>query len=281
MNTLDEIERAVKETSYYVSENLENYANVSAGENPSGDDQVGGDIWADDLFYDALSRIDGVGGYASEEREDIVDCGSGYDISIDPLDGSSNLSSNNPVGTIIGIYDADLPATGREMIGAMVTLYGPYTTLMIAREDRDVVQNYLLRDGNSERWGTLSIPEESVVLGMAGKFGQRSDDIADFAEQLSRELKPRYGGATVADLAQVIEYGGLFGYPATDSYPGGKLRVHFESAPLAYLFEAAGGASSDGTQSLLDVEPDGIHGRAPTFLGNTELIERLESAVAE
>jgi len=144
-----------------------------------------------------------------------------------------------------------------------------------------VVQNYLLRDGNSERWGTLSIPEESVVLGMAGKIGKRSDDIAEFAEQLSRELKPRYGGATVADLAQVIEYGGLFGYPATDSYPGGKLRVHFESAPLAYLVEAAGGASSDGTQSLLDVEPDGIHGRAPTFLGNEELIERLESAVAE
>nr|WP_277347880.1 hypothetical protein [Haloarcula rubripromontorii] len=94
-------------------------------------------------------------------------------------------------------------------------------------------------------------------------------------------MKLRYGGATVADLAQVLEYGGLFGYPATTGYPNGKLRVHFESAPLAYLVEAAGGASSDGSQSLLAVEPDGIHDRTPTFLGNTELVDELEAGLSE
>jgi len=279
MNTLDEIERAVKDTSHYVSSNLANYAGRSAGENPSGEQQVGGDVWADDLFFDALSAIEGVGGYASEEREEIVDLDEGYTIAIDPLDGSSNLASNNSVGTIVGVYDTDLPASGRHLVASMMTLYGPYTTLTVAREDRDIVQEFLLRDGHSERWGTFTLPEEPTVLGMAGKWSQRSDEMNDLAQEFSRELKPRYGGATVADLAQVLEYGGLFGYPATKGYENGKLRVHFESAPLAYLVETAGGASSDGHQSLLDVEPDEIHARTPTFLGNESLISRLEDAL--
>ena len=281
MNTLDEIEREVKDTAHYVSGNLANYAHRSAGENPSGEEQVGGDVWADDLFFDALSGIEGVGGYASEEREAVVDLGEGYTIAIDPLDGSSNLASNNSVGTIVGIYDSDLPATGRTLVGSMMVLYGPYTTLTVARQDRDIVQEYLLRDGHSERWGTFTQPEDPTVLGMAGKWSQRSDAMNDLAQEFSRELKPRYGGATVADLAQVLEYGGLFGYPATKKYPDGKLRIHFEAGPLAYLVEAAGGASSDGTQSLLDVDPDEVHGRTPTFLGNESLINRLEEGLAE
>ncbi len=281
MNTLDEIEREVKDTSHYVSGNLANYAHRSAGENPSGEEQVGGDVWADDLYFDALSAIEGVGGYASEEREEIVDLGEGYTIAIDPLDGSSNLASNNSVGTIVGVYDSDLPASGRNLVASMMVLYGPYTTLTIAREDRDIVQEYLLRDGHSERWGTFTLPDDPTVLGMAGKWSQRSDAMNEISQEFARELKPRYGGATVADLAQVLEYGGLFGYPATNKYSGGKLRIHFESAPLAYLVEAAGGASSDGAQSLLDVEPDEVHGRTPTFLGNESLIQRLEEGLAE
>ncbi|EMA22664.1 MULTISPECIES: class 1 fructose-bisphosphatase [Haloarcula] len=281
MNTLDEIERAVKDTAHYVSGNLANYANRSAGENPSGEQQVGGDVWADDLFFDALAHIDGIGAYASEERSDVVDCGEGYSIAIDPLDGSSNLASNNSVGTIIGVYDAELPASGRSMVASLMVLYGPYTTLTIARSDRDVVQEHLLRDGHSERWGQFELPAEPTVVGLAGKTGERSDEFNDIAQAFERDLKLRYGGATVADLAQVLEYGGLFGYPATTGYPHGKLRVHFESAPLAYLVEAAGGASSDGSQSLLDVEPDGIHDRTPTFLGNTELVDELEADLSE
>jgi len=281
MNTLDEIVREIKDTAHYVSSNLPNYAHRSAEENPSGEQQVGGDVWADDLFFDALSAIEGVGAYASEEREAIVDLGEGYSVAIDPLDGSSNLASNNSVGTIVGVYDGELPASGRSLLASMMVLYGPYTTLTVARQDRDIVQEYLLRDGHSERWGTFQLPDEPTVLGMAGKIDQRSEAMNDLAREFSRELKPRYGGATVADLAQVLEYGGLFGYPATEKYPDGKLRVHFESAPLAYLVEAAGGASSDGSQSLLDVEPDEVHGRTQTFLGNEGLITRLEDALGE
>jgi len=281
MNVLDSIAQTVQNTAHYVDRNLPSHAGSGSGTNPSGEDQIDADIWADHLFFDKLSAVDGVGAYVSEERPNAVDCGEGYSVAIDPLDGSSNLASNNSVGTIVGVYDAELPASGREMVAAVMVLYGPYTTMTVAREDRDVVQEYLLRDGFSEQWGTFTIPEEPTVLGLAGKTSQRSDEFNALAEELERELKPRYGGATVADLAQVLEYGGLFGYPATTSYPDGKLRVHFEAAPLGYLMEAVGGGSTDGTQSLLDVEPDELHARTPTFLGNKELIDQVELALTD
>lgn len=276
MSSLDEIVRVVGETANYIDENLATHAGSDAGTNPSGDDQIEADLWADKLFFDDLSALPAVGGYASEEREAVVDCGEGYTIAIDPLDGSSNLRSNNPVGTIIGIYDAELPAPGREMVGAIMVLFGPYTTMAVAREDRDDVSRFLLQDGYSERMGTVSVPAEGTVLGLAGKRTRRVG-LGELPGELGAELKPRYGGATIADLSQVIEYGGLFGYPATEKYPEGKLRVHFESAPLAYLIEKAGGGSTDGTQSLLAVEPRELHATVPTFLGTASLVERIES----
>lgn len=279
MNTLDELVRAVKETASYMDNNMASHAGKRGETNPSGDVQSAADVWADDLFVDALTPLEGVGAYASEEREEVIDCGDGYAVAVDPLDGSANLASNNSVGTIIGVYDTELPASGRNLAASMMVLYGPYTTMTVAREDKDVVQEFLLRDGYSERRGTFTLPENPSVVGIAGKPIERSKQVNAIAKELEEDLKLRYGGATVADLAQVLEYGGLFGYPETTSYPEGKLRVHFEAAPLAYLVEAAGGASTDGDQSLLDVEPEGIHARTSTFIGDSQLIERVEKAL--
>lgn len=278
---IDDVVAAVQETATYVDRNVAHHAGSGGGTNPSGEDQIDADVWADRLFFDELSALDAVGGYVSEEREDAVDCGDGYTVAIDPLDGSSNLASNNPVGTIIGVYDADLPASGREIVAATSVLYGPYTTMMVARADEDGVREYLLRDNFAEQWEAVTVPSDPVVVGLAGKRSERSDAVNALDDELCREFKLRYGGATVADLSQVLEYGGLFGYPATSGNPDGKLRVHFESAPLAYIVEAAGGGSSDGEQSLLDVDPQGLHARTPTFLGNEELVERVESALGE
>jgi len=281
MNTLDQILRAVKETADYMNTYLASHAGDRGETNPSGEVQSAADVWADDLFFDALAPLDGVGGYASEERSEVIDCGEGYSVAVDPLDGSANLASNNSVGTIVGVYDAELPATGRSLVASMMVLHGPYTTMTVAREDRDVVQEYLLQDGHSERRGTFTMPQPPAVVGIAGKPTDRSERLNALAEDLERDLKLRYGGATVADLAQVLEYGGIFGYPESDVYPEGKLRVHFEAAPLAYLVENAQGASSDGHQSLLDIDPDDLHARTPTFLGDPALVERVEEALSD
>jgi fructose-1,6-bisphosphatase I len=85
----------------------------------------------------------------------------------------------------------------------------------------------------------------------------------------------------VGDVNQVLTYGGVFAYPALRSAPEGKLRLQFEANPIAYVIERAGGASSDGTGSILDVEPEAVHQRTPLYVGNEALIDRLEAAVGD
>jgi fructose-1,6-bisphosphatase I len=280
VSDLDDVVRMVGAVAGDVRRGLADHAGTGAGTNPSGEDRIAADVWADGQFFDGLSALDGVGEYVSEERETAVDCGAGYAIAIDPLDGSSNLASNNPVGTVVGVYDATLPAPGRELVGAVMVLYGPYTTMIVAREDESTVEEHVVRQDETVP-KTLALPDDPTVVGIAGKRGERSAACDMLVDELERELKLRYGGAMAADVRQVIEYGGLFGYPAVEGYPDGKLRVHFESAPLAYIVESLGGGSTDGEQSLLDVEPTGLHDRTQTFLGDATLVERVESALSD
>ncbi len=57
----------------------------------------------------------------------------------------------------------------------------------IGRSDRDVVQEHLLRDGHSERWGQFELPAEATVVGLAGKTGERSDAFDDIAQSFERD----------------------------------------------------------------------------------------------
>ena len=71
----------------------------------------------------------------------------------------------------------------------------------------------------------------------------------------------RYLGSLVADVHNVLINGGIYGYPATTDNPQGKLRLLYESAPMAMIMEQAGGAGSTGHGRLLDVLPTRVHER--------------------
>ncbi|TMT85873.1 fructose-1,6-bisphosphatase [Haloterrigena sp. H1] len=254
-------------------------------ENPSGEAQAEADIWADELLGDRLAELEGVGQYASEERADVVDCGGdpdesgAYAVAVDPLDGSSNLKSNNTMGTIFGVYDAAVPARGDTLVAAGFVLYGPITTMVIATDE--TVAEYELSGGERTLVDRdLTLPDEPVVYGFGGRVPDWPDDFRAYAREIESELKLRYGGALIGDVNQVLTYGGTFGYPALESRPEGKLRLQFEGNPIGYVVEQAGGRSSNGTQSLLSIDPDGLHDRTPVHVGNTELIDRLEDALA-
>ena len=251
-------------------------------ENASGETQLAADVWADQLLEERLTAIDGVGQFASEERDEVVDAGDGsLSVAVDPLDGSSNLKSNNSMGTILGVYDADLPATGRDLVAAAYVLYGPITTMVVARDG--AVTEYVVEgtDGEfDERRAVredVSLPDDPTVYGFGGRVPDWTDRFADYASDIEDELKLRYGGAMIGDVNQVLTYGGVFGYPELESRPEGKLRLQFEANPIAYVVESAGGASSNGEKSLLDADTEGIHQRTPVYVGNEELIDRLEA----
>lgn len=250
------------------------------GENPSGQELLAADERADEILHDAITALDGVGEYASEERADVIDCGDGVGVAVDPLDGSSNLVTNNIAGVIFGVYDAPLPCAGRNLVGAGYAVFGPLTTAVVA--DGEKVVEYVVRDesGEGERADAreLTVPKPAVY-GFGGGRENWTDGFTRFADEVERELKLRYGGAMVGDVNQVLHKGGIFSYPALRGRPDGKLRTLFEGAPMAFVVETAGGGSSDGERSLLEREPDGIHDRTPVHLGNASLIERLEENV--
>jgi len=77
-------------------------------------------------------------------------------------------------------------------------------------------------------------------------------------------------------MHRTLLYGGVFMYPSTKEAKEGKIRVLYESIPMAYIVEKAGGASSDGEKSILKIQPTSIHQRSPVFLGYKEEIEKIE-----
>ena len=247
-------------------------------ENPSGERRLAADEYADELLAERLGAVDGVGTYASEEREAVVDTGEGYAVAVDPLDGSSNLKPNNVMGTIVGVYDADLPASGRDLVAAGYVLYGPITTMAFAHEGS--VTEYLIENGEPTVLnGDVTLPDDPTVYGFGGRVPDWPADVAAYVDEVESALKLRYGGAMIGDVNQVLTYGGVFAYPALQSAPEGKLRLQFECNPVGYVIECAGGRSSDGSGSVLDVDPTALHQRTPVYLGNEGLIERLEAAL--
>ncbi|NHX35270.1 MULTISPECIES: class 1 fructose-bisphosphatase [Halolamina] len=285
--SVDDVLETVAAVAPDVRDGLPGRRLTEAGvENPSGETVTAADVHADELFFEALGAIDGVVEYASEERESVVDVGDGAPgdgnvaVAIDPLDGSSNLASNNAMGTVVGVAEDSLPAAGEALVAAAYVLYGPITTMTVAREG--TVTTYVL-DGGEMRAveEDVTLPEEPVVYGFGGRVPDWPDAFREYAREVETELKLRYGGAMVGDVNQVLSYGGIFAYPALESAPNGKLRLQFEGAPIAKIVEAAGGASSDGEQSLLAVEPTELHQRVPVHVGNGAYVDRLEAALAD
>jgi fructose-1,6-bisphosphatase I len=278
---VDAIADACADVADTIATGLAERRETRAAGNPSESHRIAADAWADEVLADRLLALDGAGTYASEERETPVHDGAGVSLSVDPLDGSSNVVSNNPVGTIVGVYDASLPASGRDLVGALYVLYGPTTTMVVASEETGAAVEYLIRDGARERLREVELPAEPTVFGFSGRDDDWPAAFRAYAGTVREELKRRYGGAFVADVNQVLAHGGVFAYPALRSRPDGTLRRQFEAVPMAYIVERAGGRSTDGSRSLLAVEATDLHERVPVHLGNPALIDRLESTLGE
>ena len=73
----------------------------------------------------------------------------------------------------------------------------------------------------------------------------------------------RYIGSMVADVHRTLQYGGIFGYPADKKSPNGKLRLLYEAAPMAFIFEQAGGLALTGKNRIMDIPPTSVHQRVP------------------
>jgi fructose-1,6-bisphosphatase I len=285
-STVDAVVETIAETAPEVRTAIAEEREYTADSNATGDQQLAADVRADELFEERLLAIDGVASYATEEREDVVTDGrddvatdeGDRHVAMDPLDGSSNLKPNSGMGTIFGVYETQPPTVGRDLVAAGYVIYGPVTSMVVARDGS--VTEYLLHDGESRVVDDdVTLPDDPTVYGFGGGEPNWTDEFVEYADEIREALKLRYGGAMIADISQVLTYGGIFAYPALRDAPEGKLRLQFEGQPMGYVVEAAGGRSSNGEESLLAVEPDELHERTPLYVGNTDLIDRLEATL--
>ncbi len=256
----------------------------SGGVNVYGEKQLEMDVWSNELFTKKLLKSGLVRRIASEEMEEVAESRSGeYSIVLDPLDGSSNLKSNNLIGTIVGVYhDKPLPTKGRDLLAAMYFLYGPFLQLVLALKDgvklsaaagRGVGAKRFISDGQVHK-----LPRPPTVFGIGGLREKWTPTVKQFVESLEkRKLSLRYGGSFVGDYNQVLSRGGFFAYPELTDAPQGKYRLQFESNPIGFITEKAGGRASTGTGNILDVEPTSVVQRVPTYLGDSDLVMEFES----
>ncbi len=267
----------IAEVSKAISRGFITHQGKAQSDNIYGEQQARMDVWADGLFIKELGESGLVRYLASEEQPEVMEFESESDlgISIDPLDGSSLLSVNLTVGTIVGMQRGGVLKPGNEMVGAMYVLYGPLTVLVYTLGDG--VHEFVL---NAD--GDYVLRNENLTIGSEKRLGQGAarNTYLPFHEEFISTLeadgyKIRFSGSFVADVHQILHKGGVFTYPGYQGSVRGKLRLLFECAPMGYIVTQAGGAVSDGYVDLLSIQPKSISELAPVYIGGKREIELI------
>jgi fructose-1,6-bisphosphatase I len=273
--------------------------------NVQGEDVKKLDILANDEFKSSLTLGGDCCAIISEEEEGIhqiqttLNKNSKYIIAMDPLDGSSNIDVNASIGTIFSIYKRispvgtdvtmeDVLQKGVNQISAGYIIYGSST--MIVFTTGQGVNAFTLDSSIGDfclSHPDIKIPSNgsiySVNEGNYDQFSQGVKDYIDFCRNSTdkKAYSARYIGSMVADFHRNLLKGGIFMYPATTSSPNGKLRLMFESNPMAFITEQAGGKATDGKQRIMELEPKEIHQRNPVFMGSPDMVEKAQSYLSE
>ena len=269
--------------------------------NVQGEVQQKLDVIANDLLIEGVQGCTALAGLASEEMELPMPVqGTGnYLLLFDPLDGSSNIDVNVSIGTIFSVLqkqnptaalqNSDFLLSGRHQAAAGYIVYGPQTTMALTLGDGVVMFTL------DKTIGQFILIKDRVEISPATKeFAINMSNMRHWAQPVRRYVQECLEGATgvrkkdfnmrwiasmVADVHRVLSRGGVFMYPWDQREPNkpGKLRLMYEANPMSFLVEQAGGASTNGKQVIMDIEPQDLHERVSVMLGSKEEVERLQS----
>ncbi|WP_067538524.1 class 1 fructose-bisphosphatase [Nocardia crassostreae] len=226
-----------------------------------------------------------------------------YLLAFDPLDGSSNIDVNLPVGTIFSVLRA--PEDGREssaadflqpgvqQVCAGFTLYGPATMLVITvgngvdgfTLDREVGAFVLTHP-------RMRIPENTsgfAINAANERFWERSvrryvhECLEGVDGPWERDFNMRWVASLVADTFHILTRGGMYLYPRDTRHPGrpGRVSLLYGANPIAFIVEQAGGAATTGHARVLEAHPEELHQKVPFIFGSRNEVERIVRYHAE
>jgi len=281
---------------------------VRVATNVQGEQQKPLDVIANDIMVGTCEWGGQLAGMVSEEMDQPYKIPTLYPrgrylLVFDPLDGSSNIDVNMPVGTIFsvlrcpeGVTDPTLEhflQPGTAQVAAGYAIYGP--TAMLVLTLGDGVHGFTL----DPEIGAFTLTHPRMTI---------TPDSYEFAVNVSNErfweppvrryvdeciegsagsrgvdFNMRWIASMVAEVHRILIRGGLFMYPRDSKDPAkpGRLRLMYEANPMAMIMEQAGGAASTGRGRILDIAPEGIHQRVPVILGSRSEVERLARYHAE
>jgi len=292
-----------KAISHYIRRaTLVNLTGLAGQSNATGDDVKKLDVIGNDLFIAAMKSSGKCALLVSEEEEEIIyfktPSGSArYAVACDPIDGSSNLDAGVSVGTIFGIHrladgstgtKEDILKPGTELVAAGFTMYGASAQLVLTMKGGGV-NGFTLDNSFGEFILThpdMRIPKSRAIYSVnEGNSLYWEEHTKEYFNSLKypqdgsgKPYSARYIGSMVADAYRTLLYGGIFAYPADKKSPKGKLRILYECAPMAMVFENAGGQAVDSKMArMLEVVPEHIHDRAGIFLGSYDEVEKVKS----
>jgi len=265
---------------------------MAGSENVQGEDQKMLDIVGHIRFVRALKMGGQVCCIVSEEKEELVLTGKDdakYVIAMDPLDGSSNIEVNVPIGTVFGIYRRkteigtppevakDALQKGAEQIAGGYVLFGSSTMLVYTTGygvngftyDHSLGEFYLSHP-------KMRFPAEGNIYSInESHYFKYGEAVQHYLNHCKREgYTARYIGSLVADFHRSLIKGGIYLYPATPGvYPEGKLRLLYECNPLAFIAEQAGGLAYGNGQRIMEIAPVDMHQRVPLVIGSERMVK--------
>ncbi len=266
----------------------------AGAENVQGEQQQKLDILTDEIFFQEMRSTGFVCAVGSEEQEQlqVVEEYAHTDwlVLVDPLDGSSNLDIDGPVGTIFSIVKRKSPSqkkpqeedclqSGKQVAAAGYVLYGPATLLVCSVGNG--VEGYSVNPGTSRfelSHPDIRIPAQGGYYSVNEAYSSSwLGDMGTRMARMKREtgLGMRYVGSMVADMHRTLLKGGIFLYPADDKKPNGKLRLLYEAIPMGFLMEQAGGKAMSADGRVLEVVPQSLHQRVPIFFGAVAAVNSL------
>jgi len=284
---------------YYLTGALRGNLGLAGSVNVQGEEVLKMDEIANLIVKHSLKRSGRVIHAVSEEDEEIIPMnveGGRYFIYYDPMDGSSNVPHNLPIGFLFGVAKRNLEGAddlhlraGREFIAAGMFVI-PTGTFTIALRQAGCWRFHIDETFNYVRPTRMVLPENKKSWELSFNSANRTTfepPVQKWIAENEKKYSFRYMGALAGDFHRILMNGGLFMYPAIVNHPDpkknrpqGKLRLMYEAAVVAFICREAGGEAVDETGApILDIIPQKQHQRTALYLGSKQLVGEIAAVL--